>query len=490
MSHQKETSISIVNGGQTIGDIQVVIEGPGRERLIFDTGRINDLSAYFIEERPGNILHDQIAAGNVAHTPNLYYRNNTPEHIPPIIPETDGPVAVANSHSHLDHTRLSGEIVPEVPLYMTPTTARIVRVHSDAGKMTRPFDREITERFQGTETFDGDEFSVGQLRARFIEVDHDVPGSNGILVETPQGAIAFTGDIRLNGNHPERTLAFAKAVKDAGTKVLITESVMVRKPQQQPRLFPEQSFANYREDEVEAEFTRILQDTSGLAVTLLMPDNGERVEEAAKAAQNAGRLFVSDLDGLAYTRAALSRSLNVPYGVYLTEYDQQRIDSGTLPKSFLNELSDAPQLITSEHIANHPENYLLRLEFKRFNELYEMRLGKKEGVLIHSAGLPIGPYDPGWPYMQQAAKNHNLRIESVYSSGHAQASELGDVAEQTGAPIIIPVHGFSPEYFPTSPEKLFMPERGIQYPISVFDRRIHEQKVFNFGKREQLQLPF
>src|SRR5207237_9884709 len=66
---------------------------------------------------------------------------------------------------------------------------------------------------------------VGEIEVRFVAVDHDRPGASGLRVTTPDLSIAYTGDLRRHGLHPEVTDAFAREVK--GVDVLLQEGVML-----------------------------------------------------------------------------------------------------------------------------------------------------------------------------------------------------------------------------------------------------------------------
>jgi ribonuclease J len=47
------------------------------------------------------------------------------------------------------------------------------------------------------------------------DLDLDVPGASGYLVTASDGVLAFTGDIRFHGHHPERSARRAAAAAAA-----------------------------------------------------------------------------------------------------------------------------------------------------------------------------------------------------------------------------------------------------------------------------------
>src|SRR5271165_3576369 len=118
------TTITVLAGERTIGGTQIVVEERGA-RLLFDCGLAYDPAGdpfAQVQRRPGRVLADLLALGLAPAIPGLYAE----EHLAgarPALPPSAGPLAVALSHSHLDHTHLAGFVDPAVPVYCAPATA-------------------------------------------------------------------------------------------------------------------------------------------------------------------------------------------------------------------------------------------------------------------------------------------------------------------------------------------------------------------------------
>ncbi len=446
------TSVTLFAGERSIGGTQIVVESEGA-RLLFDIGLpFNPGSGPFagVQRRTGRELADLLQVGEAPNIPGIYRASHI-EGVtsPPLIPPTEGPTAVALSHSHLDHSHVVGFVDESVPVHASPATSRILPVLSDTGSSLGRLSRPI----EAVEP--GGSFEVGPMRTTLLPVDHDVAGASGMIIETPDGTIAYSGDIRLHGLHPERSLAFARAAREAGARLLILEGT---------RLFPPEPGAPAPSPErfeaaVAPRVTQILQPTSGLGVIMMTPENGERVENVARAAEAAARLFVLTADALAYTMAALGRLPDAPFAVYRPANEME-----TAAPTIRRALEAAPRTITAAEIASSPGSYLLRLPLERFADLLD--LNPQGGVIITSNGPPLGPFDPAYATMSWWAEHMDMRIEDASSTGHAHAHDLATIAHHSGAPTVMSIHSRHPEMLNIAPERLLLPERGRRYDLS------------------------
>jgi ribonuclease J len=302
----------------------------------------------------------------------------------------------------------------------------------------------------------GGTFAVGPIRATLLPVDHDVAGASGMIIETPDGTIAYSGDIRLHGLHPERSLAFAQAARDAGARLLILEGTRLFPPPEPEAPLPgPERF----EADVAPRVTQILQSTDGLGIITLTPENGERVENVARAAEAAGRLLVLTADALAFSMAALDRLPDAPIAVYRPENEPE--PGGPWVQKALEA---APRTVTPAEIASSPGSFLLRLPLERFADLLD--LNPRGGVIITSNGPPLGPFDPAYATMTWWAEHMGMRIEDASSTGHAHAHDLATLANHAGASTVMSIHSRHPEMLNIAPERLLLPERGRRYDLS------------------------
>lgn len=463
------TTLTVLAGERTIGGTQIVIEDQGA-RLLFDCGLAFDPAGNpfaHVRQRPWRALPDLLALGLAPYIPGLYrpdVARMVPDSVPFSIPPGEGPLAVALSHSHLDHTHLVGFVDPAVPIYAADATTRIVPLLGETGSSLGPTTRSLTS------VAPNEAITVGPLRVQFVPVDHDVCGACGLLIETSDGVIAYSGDLRLHGAHPMRTLAFAQAARAAGARVLILEGTRLQPPPE-PGVTPLGPDERVRvEADVVPETCRVLQEAPhGLGIILLTPENGERVEALAQALTSIGRLLVLDAHGLAFATAALGRPIAASHALYVPAALERSLqeNDATVAPSLAAAVAAAPRRVTAAEIAANPAAFLLRLAFESFADLPDLLTRGQGGVLIQANGTPLGRFDPGWVHMEWWARTHGLQVVEHSCSGHAAPSDLALIAAQSGAPTVLAMHSHCPEFMPVARARLVLPERGRPYTLHM-----------------------
>ncbi len=457
------TTLTVLAGERTIGGTQIVVEDGGA-RLLFDCGLVYDPAGdpfAQVRRRPWRVLSDLLALGLVPAVPGLYaprWLEHLPASLSPVLAESDGPLAVALSHSHLDHSHLAGFADPSVPVHCTGATARIVEAHGVLGSSLAPAAHRLGDDAGG-------DFAVGPMRGRLLPVDHDVCGACGLLIETTAGAIAYSGDLRLHGPAPERSLAFARAARESGARLLILEGT---------RLWPLDPGSGTPEVERnEADVAplvarKLAEARHALGIIVLMPDNGERVEALALAVQAAGRLLVLDAHGLAFAVAALGRPLATPHAVYVPSglarlLDRQGDDTGLAWLSAV--VAAAPARLTARDVAADPGRFLLRLDWPYFADLLDLLPQGAQGVLFHANGLPLGSFDPAWRQLEWWVQRLGLQFVPAGSSGHATPAALTEICRESGVPAVMAVHSQHPELLETGGARRVLPARGRRYDL-------------------------
>ncbi|MBC3842504.1 hypothetical protein GXW82_26870 [Streptacidiphilus sp. 4-A2] len=119
------------------------------------------------------------------------------------------------SHPHIDHVGLAGFLREDVAVHAHTDAVDLLEALSATGQGLTHGD-PVWRRLA-----DGQRTQVGPMEVECVLVDHDVPGASGYLVRTSAGTLAFTGDIRFHGHHPERAWDFVD--RAAGCEVLATE---------------------------------------------------------------------------------------------------------------------------------------------------------------------------------------------------------------------------------------------------------------------------
>lgn len=301
------------------------------------------------------------------------------------------------SHPHIDHVGLAGWVRPEIP----------VHAHTDAVDMLNALAANGFGLPGGDPDWQrlasGEVVRVGAMTVRCLPVDHDVPGACGYLVTTPDGSIAYTGDIRFHGHHPELSNAFVDAVR--GVDVLITEGTTLS--------FTPQDGPPRTEDDVLAEFVDILAATPGLVLLSTYPRDLERVAAFIEAAANLGRTIVW-LPAV----AGLLRDLGVNATTWSDELSLA--DVHAKPGAFVV-APDTDDLPTFLDLPLRPGD-----------------------AFVHANGEPMGEFDPRWSVFTDWLAHFGVELHKIGCWGHALPDQLQSMVERIAPKVVFPIHTFEP----------------------------------------------
>lgn len=102
------------------------------------------------------------------------------------------------THGHYDHIGAIPHTVPYIgnpPIFALPISAAIIK-RRQQDFQTRPLNVKVTKI--------EDTLQLGQFKVSFFHINHNIPDSAGIVVETPAGTICHTGDWKFDF-HPSGT---------------------------------------------------------------------------------------------------------------------------------------------------------------------------------------------------------------------------------------------------------------------------------------------
>jgi ribonuclease J len=261
--------------------------------------------------------------------------------------------------------------------------------------------------------------SWGSIEVVFVAVDHDVPGASGFLIRTPDLNIAFTGDQRRHGLHPELIDRFAEAAR--GCDVLIQEGVFLGLEVEHP----------VSEQDVVEGFPDVIGSFAGLVVVNLTPLNRERVAAFGAAAAAAGRRFV--MEAAAATLAG---------------WDGEVV---------------SPEVVAEAR--GEPGRFVLQLSYESLPMLIDLA-PPKGSVYIHSNGPPLGLFDPAYGVMEAWVRRFGMAFVGLGSSGHAYPEDIVRNVLAIAPGLVMPVHSAAPDRLSVPGIPSLVPEVGRAYSAS------------------------
>lgn len=356
--------------------------------------------------------------------------------------------AVLISHLHLDHMAMMGLVHPDIPVFMTRDALRLYEALSVVG-----------ESVPGERSYSGCEydetFEHGDIRVTPLQVDHDALGACAYHIETPDGAIVYTGDLRLHGKYPDWTEQFIVKAKEKGFGAVIMEGTTLRSEEElsEEELVAQRELPDgvLTEGDIPVRIKEVLSACAGLGIFNIYHRNVDRIQAMIDAARDAGRVIVFEAE----TGYLADLFCSGEWKVY-----QSRMESTSIPK-WKQELYTKRGTVSAEDIRSNPARYFLQNSYDHSLELLDMDLW--DAVYVHSNGVPLGSFDPAYQNLRRLLDYLRVEYVSIGTSGHAIPRHLKYIAEELNPSVLIPLHSFHPERLTAKGSRQFLPEYGVEY---------------------------
>jgi len=133
--------------------------------------------------------------------PNIHYLKKRKEQIKGLV----------ITHGHLDHIGAIPYLLPELdfpPIYGTEFTLRLIK------QKLEEFD--LLEKVKMYKIDDTKVLTLGDFTCKFFRVNHSIPQSVGIVVETPNARVVHTGDFKFDNSPVNEPVADYAKIADMG----------------------------------------------------------------------------------------------------------------------------------------------------------------------------------------------------------------------------------------------------------------------------------
>lgn len=320
------------------------------------------------------------------------------------------------THGHMDHIGGLPYLMQHVnaPIYGKPLTLGLVR-------------RQLAEKglnhVQLQAIDESDTLHLGPFRITPFTVSHSIPDAVGFVIDSPAGAVVFTGDYKLDETPlgGQRTdLKRLQQLTPNGTLALLADSTNADRPGRTPteQVVTEtldQIFAQHQNGRIIiATFASVLWRLQ--AITELAQKHGRKVALT-------GRSLLENV--------ALARELG-----YMKIPDKLLVDiTANVPDSELVILSTGSQ--------GEPRSALNRMAR---GEHRQVSVHKNDTIIISGGTIPGNEEDVGRMLNNLFDRGANViygSLETVHVSGHGSRDEMKEMLDAVKPRFFIPVHGES-----------------------------------------------
>ena len=451
-------SLRFFGGVGEIGGNKILLED-GDARVWLDFGRSFDCGAEYytgyLQPRPIAGLKDLLEFDLLPRVEGLYAEDMlTDTEIRYSDPQFDG---VLITHAHGDHIGHLGYIDPQVRVY----TGAGTKLFMEATEETSAGGRLGDHQYRGFRT--GDTLNVGGLEVRPIHVDHSIPGAYGFIIQTSEGAIAYTGDLRAHGPKAEMTEDFLKAATESKPVALITEGTRMAPVDRRRNLTERQVYEGV------LEVCRRQGNRGRLVLYTHGPRDTDRFRTFYNAASESGRkIVVSPKTAYLLSKLVMDRHLDLPdpqkddsLAVY---YRRKRSGNYDERDYYFWERPFLDKIVTPGDLKWDPGAYMVNIGFSELTELIDIR--PEPGTpFVYSMSEHFSEEDVEGQVLQNWLSHFGLEHIQLHASGHMARGELADALTRIKPGRVFPVHTEHPELFEGLHGRVTQPVKGETYRL-------------------------
>lgn len=486
--------LKFYGGINQIGGNKILLEDEGT-KIFLDFGmNFNDHSKYFTEYMPPrkcSCIPDLIHLGLLPDIKGIY-RKDYCKHMGFEDQKENSIDGVLISHGHIDHLGYVHFLRKDIPIHVSPETKAIMDLFTKIGasgfeefsEVKPSFELIPKKRGEGSkrrDARDGTEkreikifefskkFKIKNLEIIPCRVDHSLPGTTGFIINTSQGPIIYTGDLRFHGRHKQWSYNFVKEASKTKPIAIITEGTRIKEKDSKT------------EEYVQEQSTKKIKGKKGLIIANFPIRDTERLITFYNTSVKNNRKLIIEyrqamlLDLLKkYNVKNLPDSNDENIRIFYPKKswgligrkdfpdDQIEKDYQAWEKNYLSNKN----VITAEEIRKNQNKYVMFMNYYQLNNLFDIKPVKGS---IHIRSV-CEPFNDDMELDQKRIDNW-LRLFGLYpeikihSSGHACGPDILDMIKKISPKKIFPIHTEHPDFFNTLKMNIELVKEGKTYKL-------------------------
>jgi ribonuclease J len=348
--------------------------------------------------------------------------------------------ALIISHGHLDHIGAIPYVIKEIgspPIYGLPLTLGLIRERLEEFRL----EKQVKLK---TITIDSI-LKFKNFQISFFHVNHNIPDSVGIIIETPLGKIIHTGDFKIDLTPTDQKpidLEKIAKISQQGVLVLLSDSTNAAKPGQ-----------TISEKKVAEMIDKLFSEIKGRIIFTTFSTLITRIQEVLKAAEkNHRKVLIAGLSMEKTIRIALDLG-----------YLKAKPDTIIWPRK-IKKIPDERLVILASGSQGIESSAMARISLGKHRLI---KIKKGDTVIFSSTPIPGNEqavHNLMNGLVDQGAKVIYEPLFGIHASGHASSEDLKKLISLVKPRYFVPAYG---EHYMFAAHAELAQEIGIQ-PENIF----------------------
>jgi len=352
--------------------------------------------------------------------------------VPGLFVDGPRPDAILLSHAHEDHTGLLRHSNPEVPIFASKGTSKMMLAGAKfALQPVLP-----NERYRELES--KKTVNIGGFTITAYSVDHSIYGAQAFLIEAGDKKVLYSGDLRMHGRKPGMHRSLIEEVAKQNVDLLLMEGTHI-------------GHTDYKGDnefELEDEITDLIKSAPGITLASFSPQHVDRLVAMLRATKKAGKVFVADAY-TAFVMHLIASETSVPRPestewvkvffpkFFLESYERKGMTT------FFSLMS--PARIEINEIRSNPSKFVMIFRPNMVDSDFEGTLPNQARCLYSRWTGYLEQEE--WQTTRAKLEEVNGDLIEVHTSGHIYANDIIDFVRQINPKTVTPIHTFDAERF-------------------------------------------
>jgi ribonuclease J len=322
------------------------------------------------------------------------------------------------THGHMDHIGAIPYIIEKIgspTIYGTNLTIGILKEKLEEFGLTNKVKTVVVNP-------DTDNLMLGVFKVSFFRVNHNIPDTVGLVIDTPQGAVVHTADFKFDLtpiNEPVVDLGRIAEIGKRGVLALLIDSTGSRNP----------GYA-ISESEIKSNLKELFYKTNGRIFISSFSTLISRVQQIIDVTSSCSRYLTITGRSMLSTIEVASRLgyLKIPNELIVTPQQAAKIPDDKI-------------VILSTGTQGEDSSALTRMS-RGDHKFFKIKKG--DTVILSSSIIPgnerqvVEVYDN---LLRAGAKVVDYKQMDIHTSGHAHQEELKTMMRLINPKYVMPIHG-------------------------------------------------